>query len=94
MRINVPLLHESAGIFQTGTEGFTASELEVLVGLFKLFKKDPAKKLRKEYHLKLEKALHAQRNGNIREYSFLTSEAEAVKERLDAVNAQSEGNGQ
>ncbi|MBT3899828.1 MAG: Lacal_2735 family protein, partial [Gammaproteobacteria bacterium] len=40
--------------------------------MFKLFKRDPAKKLRKEYHLKLEKALHAQRNGNIREYSFLT----------------------
>ena len=64
------------------------------MNLFKLFKKDPAKKLRKEYHLKLEKALHAQRNGNIREYSFLTSEAEAVKERLDAVNVHSEGNGQ
>ena len=90
----VTLLDNRVSIIQTGTEGLTASELEVLMNLFKLFKKDPAKKLRKEYHLKLEKALHAQRNGNIREYSFLTSEAEAVKERLDAVNAQSEGNGQ
>ena len=90
----VTLFHNRVGIIQTGTEGLTASKLEVLMNLFKLFKKDPAKKLRKEYHLKLEKALYAQRNGNIREYSFLTSEAEAVKERLDAVNAQSEGNGQ
>ena len=79
-------------MMQTGTQGCTGTEMEVLMKLFKLFKKDPAKKLRKEYHLKLEKALHAQRNGNIREYSFLTSEAEAVKERLDAVDAQSEGN--
>lgn len=57
------------------------------MSIFKWFKKDPAKKLKKEYLLKLEKAMHAQRNGNIREYSFLTAEAEAVREKLEALDS-------
>ena len=40
--------------------------------MFGLFKSDPAKKLLKQYKAKLEKAMHAQRNGDIRSYSFLT----------------------
>lgn len=64
------------------------------MSVFNIFKRDPEKKLRKEYHLKLEKALHAQRNGNILEYSFLTSEAEAVREKLEEVSAQNQANGQ
>jgi len=58
-----------------------------IMSIFKWFKKDPAKKLKKEYLLKLEKAMHAQRNGNIREYSLLTAEAEAVREKLEALDA-------
>lgn len=58
-----------------------------IMSIFKWFKKDPAKKLQKEYLLKLEKAMHAQRNGNIREYSFLTAEAEAVREKLEALDS-------
>ncbi|MEJ6704570.1 MAG: DUF6435 family protein [Pseudomonadales bacterium] len=57
--------------------------------MFGLFKSDPAKKLLKQYKAKLEKAMHAQRNGDIRSYSFLTEEAEALKEQLDALNASS-----
>lgn len=57
------------------------------MSIFKWFKKDPAKKLQKEYLLKLEKAMHAQRNGNIREYSFMTAEAEAVREKLEALDS-------
>ena len=51
--------------------------------MFKWLKPDPEKKLRKLYHAKLEQALNAQRNGKIREYSFLTAEAEAVREELE-----------
>ncbi len=40
--------------------------------MFGLFKKDPLKKLQKEYEAKLEEAMHMQRNGKIREYSFLS----------------------
>jgi hypothetical protein len=53
--------------------------------MFGLFKSDPSKKLLKQYKAKLEKAMHAQRNGDIRSYSFLTEEAEALKIQLDAL---------
>ena len=59
--------------------------------MFGLFKRDPAKKVRREYHAMLEKAMHAQRNGNIREYSFLTAEAEALREQLEALEDQAAG---
>lgn len=51
--------------------------------MFGLFKTAPDKKLRKKYMAKLEEAMHAQRNGKIREYSFLTAEAEALREQLE-----------
>ena len=53
--------------------------------MFKFFKADPEKKLRKQYEAKLEKAMLAQRNGNIREYSFLTAEAEAIYAQLEGL---------
>jgi cell fate (sporulation/competence/biofilm development) regulator YlbF (YheA/YmcA/DUF963 family) len=57
--------------------------------MFGLFKSDPSKKILKQYKATLEKAMHAQRNGKIREYSFLTVEAQALKEQLDVLNAES-----
>jgi hypothetical protein len=51
--------------------------------MFGIFKSDPAKKMRNAYHAKLTEAMNAQRNGKIREYSFVTAEAEALKSRLD-----------
>jgi hypothetical protein len=51
--------------------------------MFNLFKTSPDKKIRKQYIAKLEEAMHAQRNGKIREYSFLTAEAEALREQLE-----------
>ena len=51
--------------------------------MFNLFKSAPDKKIRKQYLAKLEEAMHAQRNGKIREYSFLTAEAEALREKLE-----------
>ena len=47
-----------------------------------LFKKDPVKTLRKEYNAKLEAAMIAQRNGDIRTYSMLTQEADALWRQL------------
>lgn len=46
--------------------------------MFGLFKRNPKKKMRKEYDALLEKAMHAQRNGDIRTYSMLTAEAESL----------------
>ncbi len=41
-------------------------------------KGDPTKKLQKAYEAKLEKALQAQRNGDLRTHGTLMEEAEAI----------------
>jgi hypothetical protein len=46
--------------------------------MFSIFKKDPVKKLNKLYEAKLEEAMHAQRNGDIKSYSMITAEAEII----------------
>ena len=56
--------------------------------MFNLFKSSPDKKIRKQYIAKLEEAMHAQRNGKIRKYSFLTAEAEALREQLELLQAE------
>lgn len=50
--------------------------------MFGLFKSNPKKKMRKEYEALLEKAMHAQRNGDIRSYAMITAEAEALWEKI------------
>ena len=55
--------------------------------MFDLFKKDPLKKLQKEYEAKLEEAMKMQRDGKIREYSFLSSEAEDIRLKIQATKA-------
>ncbi|MGY6587023.1 MAG: DUF6435 family protein [Wenzhouxiangella sp.] len=51
--------------------------------MFGFFKSDPAKALRKKYDAKLDQALAAQRNGDIRAYSTLTEEADAIWKELE-----------
>ncbi len=55
--------------------------------MFSLFKSDPVKKLRKTYHAKLEQAMLAQRNGDIKSYSFITAEAEGLLKEIEALEA-------
>ncbi|AEF56235.1 DUF6435 family protein [Marinomonas posidonica] len=55
--------------------------------MFSFLKADPKKKLNKEYGELLEKAMQAQRGGDIRLYSELTEKAEAVKAQMDALPA-------
>lgn len=50
--------------------------------MFSFFKKDPVKKLSKLYDQKLEQAMLAQRNGDIRSYAMITAEAEKIKEQI------------
>ena len=50
--------------------------------MFGLFKSDPLKKLRKQYAEKLEQAMLCQRSGDIRQYSFLTEEAEGLYKEI------------
>ena len=50
--------------------------------MFSIFKTDPIKKLKKAYGFKLEQAMHAQRNGNIKSYSSITAEAEVIANKI------------
>jgi len=55
--------------------------------MFGLFKTNPTKKLRKQHAKKLEQAMLAQRNGDIRSYSQLTVEAEAIFNEIKRLEA-------
>ena len=55
--------------------------------MFGLFKRSPLKKLEAEHKAFLTKGFHAERNGYVCAYSFLTAEAEAVLEKIDAFKA-------
>lgn len=52
-------------------------------------KGDPVKKLKKAYQAKLTEAMQAQRNGDIRRYSELTEEAEALLAQVQAAESAS-----
>jgi hypothetical protein len=53
--------------------------------MFGLFKSNPTKKLRKQYDIKLEQAMQAQRKGDIKTYSMLTADAEAIWKQIEAL---------
>ncbi len=55
--------------------------------MFGLFKSDPTKKLEQEYSKLLEKAMNAQRNGDIELYGNLSHEAEEVLKKIDKIKA-------
>ena len=53
--------------------------------MFSIFKQDPIKKLNKQLSIKLEQAMNAQRNGDIRTYSQLSAEAEEIDKQIVAL---------
>ena len=59
--------------------------------MFGMFKKSPEKALQAEIDKFSTMAFEAQRNGNIRRYSELTAEAEAARQKLDALKASASG---
>ena len=56
-----------------------------------LFRRDPTKKLKKAYEMKLESAMHAMRRGDVRENALLTAEAEKLRAEIEALEAASAG---
>lgn len=54
--------------------------------MFSFLKKDPLKKLNREYTDLLEQAFAAQRRGDIRSYSALTAKSELVAKEIDRCN--------
>lgn len=57
--------------------------------MFGLFKTDPVRKAEKAYYQKLEQAMNAQRNGDIRSYSMLTAEAESIRVEIEKLKTAS-----
>ncbi|MDD1793034.1 DUF6435 family protein [Enterovibrio makurazakiensis] len=55
--------------------------------MFSLFKRDPTKKLREQYNDKLERAMQAQRNGDISAYSFIHAEAEDLWREIERIES-------
>ncbi len=56
--------------------------------MLSFLKRDPTKKLTKQYYEKLEQAMLAQRKGDIRLYSSITAEAEALKADIDRLKSE------
>ena len=50
--------------------------------MFGFLKPNPEKKLRNAYDSKLEQAMHAQRNGDMRLYADLTEQSEKIWQQL------------
>ncbi len=55
--------------------------------MFGLFKKDESAKLQKEYERISEKAMQAQRNGNIELFAELSQQAEEIGKKIDEIKA-------
>jgi len=57
--------------------------------MFGLFKKDPAKKLEKEYERLMERARDMQRSGDLRAYAVLIEESETILSKIDKLEEMS-----
>ncbi|MEM6319012.1 MAG: DUF6435 family protein [Bacteroidota bacterium] len=51
--------------------------------MFGLFKKDPTKKLEKEYEQLMAKARDMQRSGDLRAYAVMIEESEEILKKID-----------
>lgn len=56
--------------------------------MFGFLKKSPLKALKAEHAELLTRAFQAQRNGDIRSYSTLTAEAEALREKIESLESE------
>lgn len=56
--------------------------------MFAWLKPNPMRKLRKAYDQKLEQAMFAQRNGDMRLYADLTAESEAIWAKIQQLETQ------
>lgn len=63
-------------------------KIENLIHMFNFLKKDPASKLQKKYEALLEKAMQAQRSGDIKLYARLTAQSEEVWKDIEQLKAQ------
>ncbi|WP_448247325.1 DUF6435 family protein [Thalassotalea agariperforans] len=55
--------------------------------MFSFFKSNPIKKLTKLQDIKLEQAMQAQRNGDMKSFAQLTYEADEIEQQIVALKA-------
>ena len=55
--------------------------------MFGMFKRDPKKKLQQAYERKLQAAMEASRNGDMRANAALTEEAETILAEINRLDA-------
>ena len=55
--------------------------------MFSFFKANPIKKLTKLQDIKLEQAMQAQRNGDMKSFAQLTYEADEIEQQIVALTA-------
>jgi hypothetical protein len=55
--------------------------------MFSFLKPDPIKKLRKEYDVKLQKVMQAQRKVDIKSFDMLSAEAEKIWSEIETLEA-------
>jgi hypothetical protein len=60
--------------------------------MFSMFKPNPTKKLNKLLFAKLEEAMHAQRNGDIKGYAQLSFEADEIEKKISEIEKQTAKN--
>ena len=65
-----------------------ASVLVLREAMFRLFRSTPLKKWQNQHKDLATRAFKAQRNGNIRLYSSLTAEAEALSAKIEALKSE------
>lgn len=53
--------------------------------MFGLFKNDPSKKLKDEQAKLMEKAMQAQRNGDIEGYANLVAKADEIEKKIEEI---------
>lgn len=56
--------------------------------MFGLFKKDPVKKLQKEYSTLMEKARDVQRSGDLKAYARMIAESEEILKKIEELRAE------
>lgn len=64
--------------------------IDLSLDMFNLFKKDPIKKLEKDYAKLLETAMAAQRKGDIALFSELSFKAEEIGKQIDELKKASD----
>ncbi len=59
--------------------------------MFGMFRRSPLKQWEREHGVLVTKAFNAQRNGDIRLYSALTAEAEALRKKIENLKSEPGG---